>query len=382
MSDFEEGSEESLSDCTRYVLRGQNIPTVSGQSIPTVSGQHRNVRKGKGHGRQSNSAHRNNTQKMKRQPPQREQIAALQQQVHRLEDQLATSQFQKGESQAPSVLSVPSTIAISNRGLVHSRLGSVNPERILVHNSVDHAPLIKLSDLPAVSAQMRLKLARWSEHIDLSDLLPINRANLTEQLASGSRANDARKEHISSYAGWVQAFHVFALHRSYYFPKMSASFLKYANVIATIAEPNSGYDEHQWLAYDAQFRLLATQQPNNSQIWEDLHFQTAQSCQRLKRNRSSGLSVTRKCYACGEPGHIAPACPQNSQKNGGRQLFHGRPAGRGGDYSFQTCYSFNDGNCPNPCAFGRSHKCVICNSESHGRFNHPPSTSSNGTGKP
>ena len=176
--------------------------------------------------------------------------------MHQLQNQI----HGPGENRSVSVLSVPSApsvVTVTDRGPVHSRLGSGVPERVVLRAPGHHSASIKHSDLPAVSSQMQAKLAKLSEHVDLNDLLPTNRANLVEQSSSSARANENQKERISSFAGWVRAFSVFALHRSHHFPQMIGPLLLYQDVIASTADPNSGYSTSQWLSYDAQFRLLA-----------------------------------------------------------------------------------------------------------------------------
>ena len=156
----------------------------------------------------------------------KEEIANLKRQVHQLQNQVHWA----GENRSVSVLSVPSVpsvVTVTDRGPVHSRLGSCVPERVVLCAPGHHSASTKYSDLQAASSQMQAKLAMLSEQVDLNDLLPNHRANLVEQSTSSARANEYQKERISSFAGWVRAFSVFALHRSHHFPQLIGPLLLY-----------------------------------------------------------------------------------------------------------------------------------------------------------
>lgn len=47
----------------------------------------------------------------------------------------------------------------------------------------------------------------------------------------------------------MRAFYIFAAHRSFYFPALKELLLKYAEVIASIADPLHGYTLREWQTY-------------------------------------------------------------------------------------------------------------------------------------
>ena len=208
MSNTEVFSDDDNSAVTMYRLRDKDSQSDSLSTSTPKRCATRRTRGRRGKGKVTKAT----TNTRPRPVTQKEEIANLKRQVHQLQNQV----HGPGENRSVSVLSVPSApsvVTVTNRGPVHSRLGSCVPERVVLRAPGHHSASIKHSDLPAVSSQMQAKLAKLSEHVDLNDLLPTNRANLVELSSSSARANDNQKEPISSFAGWVHAFSVFALHR-------------------------------------------------------------------------------------------------------------------------------------------------------------------------
>lgn len=151
-------------------------------------------------------------------------------------------------------------------------------------------------------------------------------------------------------------------------------FFKYAEVIASLADPVHGYSLREWMAYDVRFRQHMLIHYHDHVLWTRIVEQVWRdnsASQNTVTFEQTRLPSSADCHFCGMQNHQWRACPSRFQDNSVRNTampFRGCPAQ---ESETQVCHKFNDGNCPSPCRWGQILQCIVCNASSHGRFNHP-----------
>ena len=341
---------------TRYQLRSEiHVPnprdfeSPRGNPIPTV--QNNRKRKVQQDARVDINS--------KRRPKTREaRIKDLEAELRDLRSALHPGELQREQSvlfvppdDSPSTSNGPAGLPFPNYGAVIQSAG--------------------LFGLPPVPPELFAQLRDWSCHINLVDLLIDNRA----LKSSGKKQQRNIHDEIQTFSRWFQAYYVFMMYRSHFYPAMTRSLICYANVIASFFE--RGHRVSEIINYDAQFRLHATALPGNKEIWCVADFSTSQCTigpplvsSDVVANSAAVVppeSTGYRCYKCGSPHHLQPSCPKKDTILG--QPFRLRPAvTSGGNQMGQPksngtrkhCVSFSEGLCSRiPCPAGE-HICSFC----------------------
>lgn len=114
----------------------------------------------------------------------------------------------------------------------------------------------------------------------------------------------------------MRAFYIFAAYISHDHPELQ-QLLKYAEIIATLADPGHGYTLAEWMAYDVRFRL---HMPMNfsehhlwsamhKQVWREIRFQVRVNAPiRALGSIFGGTSKLIGCFLCGEDSHHQRSC--------------------------------------------------------------------------
>lgn len=151
-------------------------------------------------------------------------------------------------------------------------------------------------NFPAVPQKLREKLMNITEYVDFTELLCPPEQKATSSKVQQDPDNPGavlivpavRKELVTCYAGWMRAFYIFAACRTHYYLELRHPLLKYAEIIATLADPGHGSTVAEWMAYDARFRLHMSMNQTehhlrsalNEQVWRESRFQVRVSAPR------------------------------------------------------------------------------------------------------
>ncbi|OWA52369.1 hypothetical protein BV898_16824 [Hypsibius exemplaris] len=213
---------------------------------------------------------------------------------------------------------------------------------LLVPRAHRHAPHVPVKvELPSVSDKLIDKLSDISAYIDFSDLLPTNRE--LDQSLHSRKSDEIKRDQITSFLSWSRSFHVFAAYRSHYHPDLALPLWNYFDLIAQMAERDP---ITQWLTYDAKFRMYASRNIHDPNVWSSRHEKSYQETTpklpvSMRLGQPTSPFIPRRfpfgtCFACGDPSHYEndPSCPLR---------FHQSFRGRG--QTEEVCINFNKGVC-------------------------------------